>query len=144
MIGALLLAALAVPSSTTAAAQPAPASAAPGAPARRSIKLSPQGTEIVKQWAAEKDPELAMLVQQQRALSSQMQMLIGASKIDVVKLEALLKQQEGLQSAMRQRRDARLLALVKALPEADRSLFLKGLQPSAAGAGTSSGSSPPK
>ncbi|WP_157219783.1 periplasmic heavy metal sensor [Flavisphingomonas formosensis] len=134
MIGGLLFAALAVPSpAAVAAPAPAPRVAAPGAaaaaPNRRSISLSPQGTEVVKQWAAQKDPELTMLIQQQRALGSQMQMVIGAPKIDLAKLEELMKKQEGLQSDIRQRRDARLLALVKALPEADRSIFLKGLQP---------------
>jgi len=127
MIGGLLLAALAVPAPSAAAVAPsAPPAAAPAG--QRVVKLSPQGSEVVKQWSTQGDPGLQMLVQQQRELRTQMLALIGAPKIDVAKLEALMKKQEGLQSDIRQRSDARLLALVKALPEADRSLFLKSLQ----------------
>ena len=71
-----------------------------------------------------------------------MQLLANAPKIDLVKLEELIKKQESLQSDIRQRTDARMLALVKALPEADRSTFLKGLQPQRAPAAAPSSTAP--
>ena len=106
MIGGLLLAALAVPAPSAAAVAPSapPAAATAG---QRVVKLSPQGSDVVKQWSAQGDPGLQMLVQQQRELRTQMLALIGAPKIDVVKLEALMKKQEALQSDIRQRSDAR-------------------------------------
>lgn len=146
MIMAMMAAALALPSPTAAVAAPpkvAPAAAPAPAAGRRSIKLSPQGTEVVKQWAAQKDPGLQMLVQQQRDIRSQMETLVNAPKIDVARLEDLMKKQEGLQSDIRQRTDARMLALVKALPEADRSIFLKGILPQRAAAAAVAPTAPP-
>jgi uncharacterized membrane protein len=146
MIVGLTFAALALPAPTAAIVTP-PKAAVATAPApaagRRSIKLSPQGTGVVKQWAAQKDPGLQMLVQQQRDIRSQMETLVNAPKIDVARLEDLMKKQESLQSDIRQRTDARMLALVKALPEADRSIFLKGILPQRAAAAAIAPTAPP-
>jgi hypothetical protein len=143
MIVGLTFAALALPAPTAAIVTP-PKAAVATAPApaagRRSIKLSPQGTGVVKQWAAQKDPGLQMLVQQQRDIRSQMETLVNAPKIDVARLEDLMKK---LQSDIRQRTDARMLALVKALPEADRSIFLKGILPQRAAAAAIARTAPP-
>ena len=123
-----LLAAIAAPAIAAAprpvAPVPAPVILTPG-PSWNG--LSPEGRTIAARIYAEQDPRAGELKSEIDALRIERSQLIAAIPIDVDALESLLRKDEALQAERRKRSNDKLIELVRALPEADRSILLKTL-----------------
>ncbi|WP_174273674.1 hypothetical protein, partial [Sphingomonas bacterium] len=89
--------------------------------------VSPAGIAILNRLQAQRDPTLAQLAGQQRAVMTQIVTEIAGATVNVEKFTALLKQNEGLQAQMRTRADDRVIAALRALPPGDRAAFLRGV-----------------
>lgn len=121
----LLLATLAAP----LAAQAPP----PGA---RQIKIdvSPAGQAVLKKYMGGRDPAINERLQRVRAIAQQMGALSNAPRLDLVRLQALMRQQEALQADIQRRGNDRTLAMLRELSEADRIKFLRGFRAAQAAA----------
>ena len=89
--------------------------------------VSAAGNAIIGKMEVQSTPGLRAILVQQKDVQGQISALALAPTIDVDKLGALLKQGEALQGQFRTRFNDRLIATLKALPEADRSPFLKAI-----------------
>lgn len=140
MTRAMILLALAVtlPGMATAAppAAPKPASAPkpaakpaplPLAPGTRRITLSPEGNAIAQKLWNTADPRLPQIQAEMNALVEEQKKLIVGPKIDIDKLEPLLRRKEALQSEVRSRANDRMIALLRALSDPDRVALLQSL-----------------
>lgn len=117
---------------TSAAAQ-APQAPPPGTRQVR-IDLSPAGQTIAKKYLAAPDPVIVERVSQLRGVAQQIAALSNAPKLDLVRLQALLRQQETLQASVQRRGNDRMLAMLRELSEADRLKLVRSFkvaQPSA-------------
>lgn len=113
----------------------APATAAPPPPAPpgnvRQITLSTPGRAIAEKHFAEPTPEILAVAKQAQDVKRQIAALIGQPMIDIAKLQTLVRQDEKLQADLRRLSNDRMIGLLKALPEADRGAFLRGVTASA-------------
>jgi len=89
--------------------------------------LSPAGQAAVTKYLGAPDPQIESMGRQMQNAAAQVRTLSTAPKIDLVKLEAAVHQQERLESAIRVRANSRMLALLKVLSDADRVAFLHGM-----------------
>jgi len=89
--------------------------------------LSPAGQAAVSKYLGAPDPQIETMGRQMQNAAAQVRTLSTAPKIDLVKLEAAVHQQERLESAIRVRANSRMLALLKVLSDADRVNFLRGM-----------------
>lgn len=121
----ILLAALAAP----AAAQTPP-------PGTRQVKIdvSPAGQAVLKKYLGVRDPGVAPLVEQLRAVTRQMNALADAPRLDLARLQALMRQQEQADAAIKRRGNDRTLAMLRELSEADRLKFLRSFRAAQAAA----------
>ena len=122
---ALLLALLAAP----VAAQAPP-------PGTRQVKLdvSPAGQAVLRKYMGGRDPAINERAQRIRAIAQQMGALSNAPRLDLVRLQALMRQQEALQADLQRRANDRTLAMLRELSEADRVKFLRGFRAAQAAA----------
>jgi hypothetical protein len=109
-------------------AQQAPPAAAKPA-ARRIEGVSDAGNAIFAKAQSTPDPDLIALVRQQRTVRDQLSAAALQTKVDVERVEELLRKSEELQGQIRTRNNDRMLAVLRELPEADRSAFLRGVLP---------------
>ena len=109
-------------------AAPALAQAPPAGTRQVKIDVSPAGQVVLKKYLGAQDPYIVQRVQQLRTNAQQVAALANAAKLDLVRLEALMRQQEVLQTAIKRRADDRSLAMLKELPEADRIKFVRSFQ----------------
>jgi hypothetical protein len=99
-------------------------------PAPRQIEgMSEEGNAIFAKAQTAPDPQLLALVRQQRVLRDQLAAAALATKVDVERVGALLRKGEEVQTQIRARNNDRMLAVLTQLPEADRSIFLRGVLP---------------
>lgn len=112
------------PAGAAAASAPTPA-AAPAGP--RKIVLSDEGRAIASKVYGAPDPQAQALMAEQAGVRGQLDQLVMAASIDVNKLEALMKQEERIQGDLRRRANDRMITLLRALPEADRVVFVRAL-----------------
>ena len=96
---------------------------------RAQVKLdvSPAGQAVMKKYLGTRDPQMEALAQQLRGVAGQMQALPRAPKLDLAKMQGLMRQQESLESQLRRRSNDRSLAMLREMSEADRLKFLRGL-----------------
>lgn len=139
MIGCskLMILALALPgvafAATPAAKQPVAASrsataAAAAAPAvARRVTLSAEGNAAAARVMAMPDPRVAQIQTEIAAIRQEKGQFISGSTVDVDKLEPILRREEALQTELRAKQNDRLLALLRALPDADRVALLNNL-----------------
>ncbi|RVT94075.1 hypothetical protein [Sphingomonas crocodyli] len=123
-----LLAAISAPA---LAAAPKPVAPAPApvilTPGPNWNGMSAEGRTIAARIYAQPDPRAGELKSEIDALRLERTQLIAAVPIDVDALESLLKKDEDLQAERRRRSNAKLIELIRALPEADRAVLLKTL-----------------
>jgi hypothetical protein len=99
-------------------------------PAPRQIDgMSEAGNAIFAKAQAAPDPQLLALVRQQRVLRDQLAAAALQTTVDVDRIGALLRKAEDVQSQIRARNNDRMLAVLTQLPDADRSIFLRGVLP---------------
>lgn len=103
--------------------------AAQQAPQQRQVKLdvSPAGQAIMKKYMGSPDLPAGALVKQLQATVAQMRALPQAPKLDLARMQALMRQQESLEAQLRRRGNDRTLAMLRELSEADRLKFLRSL-----------------
>lgn len=113
-------------------AAPAPAQAPP-APGTRQIKIdvSPAGQIVLKKYLGTRDPFIVQRIEQLRGVAQQMQVLSSAPRLDLVRLEALMRQQEALEGTIKRRGNDRTLAMLRELSDADRTKFVRSFRPMA-------------
>ncbi|MBO9379574.1 hypothetical protein GG804_22645 [Sphingomonas histidinilytica] len=116
MLVALFLAAPAAAMAAPTPAKPAPAAAAAAAAAGG---LSPEGRAIAARVLSP-DPRLKEIQAEIMTIRQQKAQIIAGTTVDVETLEPLLRREEALMSELRTRQNDRLLALLRALPDADR------------------------
>lgn len=104
--------------------------AAQQAPQQRQIKLdvSPAGQAIVKKYLGTGDPQAQALVKQLQGTVGQLRALPKAPKLDLTRMQALMRQQESLEGQLRRRSNDRTIAMLREMSEADRLSFLRGLE----------------
>lgn len=125
MILALLLAAGAQ-TPAKPAARPAAKTAAGASRTQMHFDVSPAGQAVMKKYLGVPDPAFVALAKQLQEVAVQVKGLGAAPKLDMGRLEQLLRQQEQLQAQMRKRSDDRLLAMLGEMSEADRLGFARG------------------
>lgn len=108
----------------------APSVAQTPPPGTRQIKLdvSPAGQAVLKRYLGAPDPGMRPLAEQMAAVSRQMVALADGQRLDLARVQVLLRRQESLQAAMVRRSNDRTLAMLTALPEPDRLKFLRSLR----------------
>ena len=113
--GAALAAALAMP----AAAQQQ----------RAQVKLdvSPAGQAVMKKYLGSPDPQTQGLAKQLQGVVGQLRTLPRAAKLDLPRMQALMRQQETLEAQLRRRTNDRTIAMLREMSEADRLKFLRSL-----------------
>lgn len=112
------------------AAVPAVAQTPPAAPARRVTNLpgvSPAGNAILTKLDAQGDPQYGQLRRQQTGLKDQLSNAIMVPVIDVDRVTGIMRQMDLVQNQIRARSSERVVAALKALPEADRGPFLRAI-----------------
>ena len=118
----LLLLALGSLAATAAAQAPAPA------PRQIRIDVSPAGEVVVKRYLGTRDPFIVQRLEQLRGLAQQIASLANAPKLDLARLQALMRQQEALQAAVQRRGNDRTLAMLRELSENDRIKFARSFR----------------
>lgn len=118
----------------------APSVAQTPPPGTRQVKIdvSPAGQAVLKKYLGAPDPGMRPLAEQMAAVSRQMVALADGQRLDLARVQTLLRRQEGLQAAIVRRSNDRTLAMLAALPEPDRLKFLRSLR------AARPGSPPPK
>lgn len=122
----LALASLGLATAPLAAQSPPPSPPA----ARRVTNLpgvSPAGNAILTKLDAQGDPQYAQIRRQQTALKDQLSNAIMVPVIDADKVAGIMRQMDLVQSQLRSRSSERVVAALKALPEADRGPFLRAI-----------------
>lgn len=111
------------------AAAGAAAAQAP-APGQRQVKInvSPAGQAVLKRYLGTPDPAVARQLQQLRDAGRQVAALADAPRLDLVRLQALLRQQEATEAAIRRRGNDRTIAMLRELSEADRLSFVRSFR----------------
>jgi hypothetical protein len=117
MMRGTMLVALLLAAPTAAMAAPPPAKPAPAAVAAGG--LSPEGRAIAARVLSP-DPRLKEIQAEITTIRQQKAQIIAGTTVDVETLEPLLRREEALMSELRTRQNDRLLALLRALPDADR------------------------
>ena len=97
------------------------------APGTRRITLSAEGNTIAQKIMGTPDPRLAQIQAEMTSVMEEQKKLISGPKIDVDKLEPLLRRKEALQSEVRTRSTDRMIALLRALSDTDRVALLQNL-----------------
>ncbi len=122
------VAALAVPPSTKPGTAPAAKAIVPppGAPVRR-VALSTEGRAIAARIVGAPDPRLKEIQAELTTLRQQKAQMIAGVTVDVEKLEPVIRREEALQAELRTRQNDRLMALLRALPDADRIALLHSM-----------------
>lgn len=112
----IALAALAVP----AAAQQ---------PQQRRVQLdvSPAGQAVMKKYLGAPDPQTQALAKQLQGTVGQLRQLPRAAKLDLPRMQALMRQQESIEAQLRRRTNDRTIAMLREMSEPDRLKFLRGL-----------------
>ncbi|PZU07948.1 hypothetical protein [Sphingomonas sp.] len=123
----LLALALMVLTALPATAQTPPAAPAPAHRPTNLPGVSPAGNAILTKLDAQGDPQYSQLRRQQQGLKDQLSNAIMVSEIDVDRVAGLMRQMDLVQGQMRTRSSERVLAALKALPEADRGPFLRAI-----------------
>lgn len=93
--------------------------------------LSDAAKQVLKENLQSRDAELAPLLVKRRALQEQYDALLTPEGYDEAKLAATMAEMRGLEGQIVERTGDSMLALLKALPEEDRSVFFKSLRRSA-------------
>lgn len=101
--------------------------ARPAAPAAAGA-LSPEGQRLLDAYIAERDAKLSPLARQKRELDAKMAVLLTPEGYDEAQLAATTAQIHAIEEQVFEARTNGLLTLLKQLPEADRSAFLKSLR----------------
>ena len=102
------------------------------------IDVSPAGQAVLKKYLGAPDPGMRPLAEQLAATSRETAAIADAPRVDLTRVQALMRRQESLQAAMTRRGNDRTLAMLKELPEPDRLKFLRSLR------AARPGSPPPK
>lgn len=89
--------------------------------------ISPAGMAIVDKYRGAGDTALPGLVRQQRQAHQQLIAATLVATIDPDRVATLLKADEAAQVAVRSHLNDQMIAVVRALPEADRAPFLRSL-----------------
>jgi len=106
----------------------APAPASPIAPAPKPIPgVSSAGMAIIDRYRGANDPQLGVLVRQQRSVHQQVIAATLATKIDPERMAGLLKQEETASAAVRAHLNDQMIAALRELDEADRAPFIRSL-----------------
>ena len=96
------------------------------------MDVSPAGQVIMKKYLGTRDPQVMTLLTQIQGVAGQLRQLPRAPKLDLAKMQQLMRQQESLQAQIQRRNNDRTLQMLREMTEADRLKFLRGLE--AAGA----------
>ena len=110
---------------TIAIAQTPPPAAPPKAAPIAGVSAA--GMAIVDQYRGAGDAALPPLVRQQRQAHQQLIAATLVTTIDPDRVATLLKADEAAQVAVRAHLNDQMIAVVRALPEADRAPFLRSL-----------------
>ena len=118
----------------------APAVAQTPPPGTRQVRIdvSPAGQAVLKKYLGAPDPGMRPLAEQLAATSREMAAMADAPRLDLTRVQVLMRKQESLQAAMTRRGNDRTFAMLTALPEPDRLKFLRSLR------AARPGSPPPK
>ena len=129
----VLLASLAILLAAPSVAQTPP-------PGTRQVKIdvSPAAQAVLKKYLGVPDPGMRPLAEQLAATSREMAAMADSPRLDLTRVQALMRKQENLQAALTRRGNDRTLAMLKELPESDRLKFLRSLR------AARPGSPPPK
>ncbi|MBV9748830.1 MAG: hypothetical protein JO157_08440 [Acetobacteraceae bacterium] len=124
-VAILLLAASAAP-----AAQQAPP------PGTRQVRLnvSPAGQAVLKKYLGAPDPAVAPQMAQLRDVAQQMVALTNGPKLDLVRLQALLRRQEAIEASVKHHNNDRTVQMLGEMSEADRLSFVRSLRAAGAAA----------
>lgn len=98
------------------------------------IDVSPAGQAVIKKFLGTRDPAIVQQMGQLQSLAQRMVALSNAPQLDLARLQALMRQQEGIEAAIRRRGNDRMIAMLTALSPADRVKFvrsMRGAQPAA-------------
>ena len=105
-----------------------------------SAGMSDAAKQVLKENISKRDADLAPLIAKKRDLQKQFDALLTPEGYDEAKLAATMDQMRGVEGEIVERTGASMLALLKALPEADRGAFFSTLKrPGAAGRATPQG-----
>lgn len=110
-----------------ALAQTPPPAAAPQRKPTNLPGVSPAGNTILTKLDSQGDPQYAQLRRQQQGLKDQLSNAIMVPVVDVDRVTGIMRQMDVIQGQMRTRSSERVLAALKALPEADRGPFLRAI-----------------
>ena len=83
---------------------------------------------MLKRYLGTPDPAVAQQLQQLRDAGRQVAALAEAPRLDLVRLQALLRQQEATEAAIRRRGNDRTIAMLRELSEADRLSFVRSFR----------------
>jgi hypothetical protein len=89
--------------------------------------VSPAGNAILTKLDAQGDPQYGQLRRQQTGLKDQLSNAIMVPVIDVDRVTGIMRQMDLVQNQIRARSSERVVAALKALPEADRGPFLRAI-----------------
>ncbi len=119
---------------TVAAAAPlappppkAPPAATPrGVAAMKALGMSDAGIAVLRRQGAP-DPDARALNAKRQTLRAKLAETAGATPFDLEGFTALLRESSTLEASVRTRNEERIVATLKALPEADRPIFARAV-----------------
>jgi len=110
--------------------------------AQQGPAMSAAGKQVFKENIQKRDADLAPLIAKRRDLQKRYDALLTPETYDEEKLAAVMADMRGVEGEIVERTGASMLALLKALPDKDRSLFFKSLKrPGAAARAPAKGNS---
>lgn len=89
--------------------------------------ISEGGQKIVRDHMARRNADMAPLLKKKRELQAEFDSMLAAGDFDEPKIAATMAEMRGVDGKIVDTVGSSLLALLKILPEADRSAFMKSL-----------------
>jgi uncharacterized membrane protein len=97
------------------------------APAQNPAGLSEDGRKIIQDYMVKRSSDIEPLLQRKRQLQTQFDALLTAETYDEAKLASIMADMRDVEGRLFDAMGSTMLALLKALPENDRAIFMKSL-----------------
>jgi uncharacterized membrane protein len=96
--------------------------------AQQAPAMSDAGRQVFKENIQKRDTELAPLIAKRRELQKRYDALLTPEGYDEEKLAWVMAEMRGLEGEIVERTGVSMLALLKALPDGDRTVFFRSLK----------------
>jgi len=101
--------------------------AAPVAAQNASPALSAEGKQTYQTVMKSRNAEMAPLLARKRELEKQFDALLASGSFDEAKFTSVMADMQKVEGQIYEARGTALVAVLKALPEADRAIFMKSI-----------------